>query len=90
VLFRSHTGAEYNTGGYSNPDVDSLLDKAGIEQDQSARFLMYQQAEQQIVNEAACLPLFFGKSYILIKPYVNNYKLDIQGIPTLKEVTISE
>jgi oligopeptide transport system substrate-binding protein len=51
---------------------------------------MYQQAEQKMVDEAACLPLWFGKSYLLVKPYVNNYKLNVQGIPTLKEVYINE
>jgi oligopeptide transport system substrate-binding protein len=88
ILF--HTGAEYNIGNYSSPDVDALLDRAGTEQDETTRFALYQQAEQKIVDEAACLPLFFGKTYLLVKPYVNNYKLDVQGVPTLKEVTVNE
>jgi oligopeptide transport system substrate-binding protein len=88
ILF--HTGAEYNTGSYSNPQVDALLDQAGIEQNETSRFSLYQQAEQKIVDEAACLPLWFGKTYLLVKPYVNNYNLDIQGVPTLKEVIIND
>jgi oligopeptide transport system substrate-binding protein len=88
VLF--HTGAEYNSGNYSNPDVDALLDRAGVELDEPTRFNLYQQAEQIVVNEAACLPLWFGKTYLLIKPYVKNYKLDIQGIPTLRDVYLEE
>jgi oligopeptide transport system substrate-binding protein len=88
VLF--HTGAQYNTGNYSNTQVDTLLDRAGTEQDETARFIMYQQAEQKIVDEAACLPLWFGKTYLLIKPYVKGYKLDIQGVPTLKEVYVND
>ncbi len=88
VLF--HTGAEYNTGNYSNPEVDALLDRAGVEQDETTRFQLYQQAEQILVDEAACLPLWFDRTYLLIKPYVKNYKLDAQGIPTLNEVYLSE
>ena len=88
ILF--HTGAEYNTGNYSNPEVDSLLDRAGVEQDETARFQLYQQAEQILVNKAACLPLWFDRTYLLIKPYVKNYKLDAQGIPTLKEVYVND
>jgi oligopeptide transport system substrate-binding protein len=88
ILF--HTGAEYNTGNYSNAQVDTLLDQAGIEQDETTRFSLYQQAEQKIVDEAACLPLWFGKTYLLVKPYVKNYKLDVQGIPTLKEVYVND
>ena len=88
ILF--HTGAEYNTGNYSNTQVDSLLDQAGIEQNETTRFSLYQQAEQKIVDDAACLPLWFGKNYLLVKPYVKNYKLDVQGIPTLKEVIVND
>ncbi len=88
VLF--HSGAEYNTGDYNNSDVDALLDRAAIEPDEVARFALYQKAEQILVDEAACLPLWFGKTYILIKPYVKNYRLDVQGIPTLSEVYVEK
>jgi oligopeptide transport system substrate-binding protein len=85
-----HTGADYNTGNYSNPDLDALLDRAAVEPDENTRLALYQQSEQKIVDEAACLPLWFGTSYLLIKPYVKNYKLDAQGIPTLSEVYLEE
>lgn len=88
ILF--HTGSEYNTGSYSNPEIDALLDRAGVEPDKTTRFHMYQQAEQILVDEAACLPLWFDKTYLLIKPYVKNYKLDAHGIPTLSEVYLEE
>jgi oligopeptide transport system substrate-binding protein len=88
ILF--HTGAEYNTGKYSNAQVDNLLDQAGVEQNETARISLYQQAEQKIVDEAACLPLWFGKTYILVEPYVKNYTLDLQGVPTLKEILVND
>lgn len=88
ILF--HTEAEYNSGNYSDPEVDALLDQAGIETDESKRFALYQKAEQILIREAACLPLWFGKTYVLIKPYVKNYKVDAQGIPTLSEVYIEK
>ena len=88
ILF--HTGVEYNTGNYSNPKVDDLLDQASVEADEAARFNLYQQAEQIMTDEAACLPLWFGRTYLLIKPYVNNYELDAQGIPTLRKVYLGK
>jgi oligopeptide transport system substrate-binding protein len=88
ILF--HTGAEYNTGNYSSAQVDALLDQAGVEQNEATRFAMYQQAEQKIVDEAACLPLWFGKNYLLVRPYVKNYTLDVQGVSTLREVIVNE
>ena len=81
-----YTGSENNAFGYSNPEVDALLDKAAVEQDDFARMALYQQAEQMIVDEAACLPLWFGTNYILVKPYVKDYKLSPLGIPDLSQV----
>ena len=88
ILF--HTGAEYNTGNYSNSQVDTLLDQAAVESDETARFAIYQKAEQLLVDEAACLPLWFGRTYLVIKPYVKDYQLDPQGIPTLSKVFLQE
>jgi len=84
ILF--HSGAEYNYCNYADPDLDAILDKAAIEPDNASRFSLYQQAEQKLVDEAVALPLWFGTNYTLIKPYVKNYKLDTQGIPSLANV----
>jgi oligopeptide transport system substrate-binding protein len=86
VLFR--TGAQNNTGGYSNQQLDSLLDQAAIEQDATVRSNMYRNAEQIVVQDAAILPLFFGRNYILAKPYVKDYVLSPMGYPLLNKVSI--
>jgi len=83
-----YAGSENNIFDYHNPGMDALLDQAGIEQDDESRLMMYQQAEQQIINEAPCLPLWFGKNYILVKPHVKGYKLTPLGIPDLAKVYI--
>ena len=84
-----HTGSENNIFDYSNPELDALLDQAAVEQDSATRLAMYQQAEQMIVNEAPCLPLWFGENYVLIKPYVKGYRLSPLGIPDLSQVCIA-
>jgi oligopeptide transport system substrate-binding protein len=88
ILFRS--GAENNYGGYSNPEVDALLDRANVELDSQASLALYQQAEQILVSEAACLPLWFGQNYLLVKPYVGGYELNPMGLPQLNKVTLEE
>jgi oligopeptide transport system substrate-binding protein len=85
-----YTGAENNIFEYSNPELDALLDQAGVEQDSSVRLGMYQEAEQIVVAEAPCLPLWFDKNYLLIKPYVKNYKLNPLGIPDLSQVYLEQ
>jgi len=70
-----HTGAEQNTGGYSNPKLDTLLEAARIERDVNKRIQMYQQAEQMIVNDAPVLFTVHSLMYMLVKPYVKGYVL---------------
>ena len=86
ILF--HSGTNNNVGEYSNPVVDSLLEKARVEQDPGVRMSFYQQAEQIMVDDAACLPLFFNVDYTLVKPYVKNLPLTPLWIPKLKYVSI--
>jgi oligopeptide transport system substrate-binding protein len=83
------SGSSYNYGGYSNPEVDSLIQQANQELDQTKAFALYQQAEQQIVNDAAVLPLTFGETYLLVQPYVKNLSVNALGIMNLNEIAIS-
>jgi oligopeptide transport system substrate-binding protein len=86
VLF--YTDAENNVGEYSNPEVDALLDRAGVELDRDLSLALYQQAEQKLVEDAACIPLWFGKNYFLVKPYVTGYNVSPQGLAMLNTVSI--
>jgi len=86
ILF--HTGSENNAFEYSNPTLDALLDQAAVEQESAVRLAMYQQAEQIVVDDAPCLPLFHGANYIVVKPYVRDYELGPLSIPDLSKVYI--
>jgi len=86
VLF--YTGAENNYGEYSNPEVDALLDKAGVELDRNLSLALYRQAEQKLVEDAACISLWFDKNYFLVKPYVTGYNMSPQGLAALNTVSI--
>ena len=88
VLF--HTGVENNFGEYSNPALDALLEQAGTELDTAKSLAMYRQAEQMLVDDAAVLPLWFGRSYILVKPYVEGYELNAMGYVMFNRVRILE
>ena len=86
VLF--HSGADNNYGEYSNLEVDAFLEMAGVEQDSELSLALYQQAEQKLVEDAACLPLWFGQNYILIKPYISGYSLNPLGFSMLSDASI--
>lgn len=79
VLF--HSGSSQNNGGYSNPQLDALLEAARLERDVNKRIAMYQQAEQIIVDDAAALFTIHSLSYQLVKPYVKGYVFTPIDIP---------
>jgi oligopeptide transport system substrate-binding protein len=79
VLF--HSGSKQNNGGYSNPQLDTLLEAARIERDVTKRIEMYQQAEQMLVDDAAALFTIHSLDYELVKPYVKGYVLTPIDIP---------
>lgn len=86
ILF--HSGTENNYGEYGNPEVDALLEMANVEPDSEVSLGLYQQAEQKLVEDAACLPLWFGENYVLVKPYVSGYELNPMGIAMLNTVSV--
>jgi len=87
VLF--HSGVDNNWSEYSNAEIDSLLDKAGTVADNASALALYQEIEQKLVDDAACLPLWSGKNYLLVKPTVHNYKPSPMGFVRLNRVSVS-
>ena len=86
ILF--HSGADNNFGEYSNSEIDALLERASVEQDGELSLALYQQAEQKLVEDAACLPLWFGENYVLVKSYIKGYNVNPLGFPILNNVSI--
>jgi oligopeptide transport system substrate-binding protein len=79
VLF--HTDAQQNTGKYSNPALDEILDQARLERNVTKRIQLYQQAEQMIVQDAPALFIMHGVSYELVRPDVKGFVLTPITIP---------
>jgi oligopeptide transport system substrate-binding protein len=79
ILF--HTGAQQNTGKFSDPALDKVLDQARGEQDVTKRIQLYQQAEQMIVQDAPALFIMHDVSYELVKPNVKGFVLTPISIP---------
>jgi oligopeptide transport system substrate-binding protein len=88
VLFA--TGTAYNIGGYSNVHFDALLKQAAATTNEADSFALYQQAEQALVNDAACIPLWTGKNLQLVQSYVKGYNLNALGQVALNQVYIQK
>lgn len=82
-----HCAGLGNYGSYCNSQVDTLLEQARVEPDVLARYALYHQAEQMVVDDAAWLPTWFpGDTYLLVKPYVKGYRQASLIIPNLRYV----
>lgn len=89
ILF--HTDSDTNHGGYSNLQVDAMLEEARVERDVQKRLDLYSQAEQAIINDAAWVPLWYtGERHLLLKPYIKDYALTPMTVPKLRKVYIEE
>lgn len=86
ILFRSTS--MQNWSGYSNPQVDKLLDQAAVESNNDVRFRLYHQVEQMILEDAPVIPLSHSREYWLTKPYVKGMIYPPIIIPRLKYVSI--
>lgn len=91
LLFSSQIDGQpnpQNWSGYSNPDVDKLLNEAGTEQNLEKRIESYQKAEELILQDAPVLPLTYGRDYWLTKPYVKGVFYPPLVIERLKYITL--
>ena len=87
ILF--HSESANNHTGFTNIEVDRLLEQARTEKDVETRISLYQQAEQLIVNDVPWIPRWYeGDRYILIKPHVKGYVLSPLPIPKLRFIYI--
>jgi ABC-type transport system substrate-binding protein len=77
VLFRSDS--KQNAIEYTNPTVDKLCDAADVEQEQTKRMKLYQQAEDNIVDDAPWVPMWYQRDVELIKPYVTGLEDGLMG-----------
>ena len=89
ILF--HSESVNNHTHYSNPEVDELLKQARVETDTTARYALYNEAEQMILDDAPWVPLWFdGESKLLVKPNVHDYLLPPLIIPRYRFVYLTE
>jgi oligopeptide transport system substrate-binding protein len=86
LLFNSQGG--FNLSGYSNPEVDALLEQARSELDPALRLQLYKQVEEMLLNDFATLPLVNSSFYALVDTRVQGYTLGSMSVPYLHLLTL--
>lgn len=64
----------------SQVQVQKQLSEADIEKDPNKRVAMYNDAEQQLVNDVAWLPMYQGTTSYALKTYVKGYSFDTTNL----------
>lgn len=73
-------GQNNSSDAAAQQQVQQQLEQADVTLDQNTRLQMYNQAEQQLVNDVAWLPLFQDVIVRLVKPYVIGLKYNAAGL----------
>jgi peptide/nickel transport system substrate-binding protein len=67
------TGGGGNTMGYSNPELDALIDQGYTTTEQAARAEIYQQIQQILLEDLPWVNLFVANQYEAMKTHVKGY-----------------
>lgn len=76
-------GSSTNTGNVNDPVATDLMNKGDIEQDPNTRLQLSNQAEQQLVNQVAWIPIDQAKGFWVASSHVAKYEQSSAGYPVL-------
>lgn len=83
------TGGSRNFGGYTNPDLDAVLETASSTSEESERAEAYAEAQQILLDEVVEPVLFRVPSYHLHTPDVRGLRYVEDGVPRIEEVWLA-
>ena len=66
-------------GGYSNPEYDEMIEKAGTSQDDAERMELFGKAEKLLLDEGGLVPLYYDNSQIYVQGYVSGLSMPMFG-----------
>ncbi len=72
--------APNNTMNFNDPNFDALTNKADVDQNQTERFSLYNQAEELAVDEVGWIPFSQNKNTYVVQPWVHGLSIDAGGL----------
>lgn len=81
VFFRNlfRTGANFNRGRYSNPELDAVLDETAATYDRERARQLYAQAQDIISREVPMLPLWYASQMLVARRNVTGVTVNMSG-----------
>lgn len=81
-------GTWLNNGGWHHREYENLVNDARRITDHEQRMAMYRQAERILLEEMPVIPISYGRSHNLIKPWVTTWPSSIIKGPIFKDIII--
>src|SRR5699024_4146545 len=85
-----HTDGTSNAQGYSNPEVNDLLDQGRVETDQDARYELYKQAATIIADEVSYIYLYNPSVIQAWSPDLTGYQALPDRAIRFRDVSLAE
>lgn len=73
------TDGPNNAAGFSDPDLDALIEEGLAEQDQQARAAIYQRAQQIVIDDAPWVSLYTSNTYEGLQNRVQGFRHLLSG-----------
>jgi ABC-type oligopeptide transport system substrate-binding subunit/class 3 adenylate cyclase len=69
-----HSQSRTNEGGFDHPPFDALIERARQERSDRGRLSLFHEADRMaVVDRVAVIPLVYGRSLALVKPWVRGW-----------------
>ena len=81
-------GFHKELSGWDGAAFDGLVAKARRMLDQTQRLKLYQEADRILIEEAIVLPLVYGMTHLVVKPWIKRFPISPMQNWFLKDVII--
>lgn len=88
--FYSRNPSPPNYTRYKNPAFDLLYEQALVATSDSARYLLYQQMDQLLMNDAPVVPLWYDEVFRLVQPHVKGFSPNALNLLELRRTKIEK
>ena len=79
-----------NQTGWTNPEYDRLLELASVEKDDAKRLEHFRRAERILMDQMPVIPIYFGVTREIVRPYVHGYYRNILDFHPLKDIRVDQ
>ncbi|UNZ17492.1 ABC transporter substrate-binding protein [Streptomyces sp. 891-h] len=83
-----YTDASSNDSGFSDPQVDKLIDQANAATDEKSAVRLFQQAEKRILETFPAIPLWYQNGNAGYSSRVSNVKLNPFSVPVFTDIKV--